>query len=88
VDPTFDSDFFQICYNHNHIIWWDLSHIEKAENLFLTKFLAKVNYFNFTPILVKNKFSVFRGLLLSGFTTVFSRVFFENLTKNRVTIRG
>ena len=33
-DPTFDSDFCNMCHLKNDI-WWDLSHIHKSENLFL-----------------------------------------------------
>ena len=36
-DPTFDSDFSEIFYNPKNVLWWDLSHIQNADNLCLTK---------------------------------------------------
>jgi len=34
---TIYGDFSKICYNQKNVIWWDLSSIQKTENLFLTK---------------------------------------------------
>jgi len=36
-DLNFASDFSDITYQHKNVLWGDLSHIQKTENLFLTK---------------------------------------------------
>ena len=36
-DPHFDLS--KICY-HTNVLWWDMRHIQQAENLFLTKIVG------------------------------------------------
>jgi len=36
-DPTFDSDFCNMSSIIKNVLWWDLSHTQKTENLFLIK---------------------------------------------------
>jgi len=57
-DPTFDSDFSNICFTRKKNIWWGLNHIQKMEILFLIA-LSWALTFNHWKIVIENPNRIF-----------------------------